>query len=46
MTRIERPWMKPISLGVEEPEGTRDNYVLPCRGLKLIGIRFYPYPEP
>lgn len=44
MTRIERPWMKPISLGVEEPEGTRDNYVLPCRGLKLIGIRFYPYP--
>lgn len=40
---MERPWMKPIDFSVEQTGETKDNYVLPCRGLKLIGIRFYPY---
>lgn len=39
---MERPWMKPIDFSVEQTGETKDNYVLPCRGLKLIGIRFYP----
>lgn len=41
---MERPWMKPINFAVEQTGETKDNHVLPCRGLKLIGIRFYPYP--
>ena len=41
---MNRPWMKPFQLGVEKTDETRSNYVLPCRGLKLIGIRFHPYP--
>ena len=41
---MNRPWMKPFQLGVEEIDETRSNYVLPCRGLKLIGIRFHSYP--
>ena len=36
--------MKPLCFSAEQIGETRDNYVLPCRGLKLIGIRFYPYP--
>lgn len=40
---MNRPWMKPFLLGVEETDKTKSNYVLPCRGLKLIGIRFHPY---
>lgn len=31
----QRPWMKPFKL-----EG-KEEYILPSRGLKLIGIRFY-----
>ena len=36
--------MKPICMAAENTEEPRDNYILPCRGLKLIGIRFYTYP--
>ena len=41
---MERPWIKPFNCTVEQTGETKDNYVLPCRGLKLIGIRFYPFP--
>lgn len=34
---IERPWMQPFSIGNDT------NIILPSRGLKLIGVRFYPY---
>lgn len=34
---IERPWMQPFSVGNDT------NIILPSRGLKLIGVRFYPY---
>lgn len=34
---IERPWMQPFSIGNDT------NIILPARGLKLIGVRFYPY---
>ena len=34
---IERPWMQPFSIGNDT------NIILPSRGLKLIGARFYPY---
>lgn len=34
---IKRPWMRPFSI----ENGT--NIILPSRGLKLIGVRFYPY---
>ena len=34
---IERPWMQPFYIGNDT------NIILPSRGLKLIGVRFYPY---
>lgn len=34
---IERPWMQPFSIENDT------NIILPSRGLKLIGVRFYPY---
>ena len=34
---IKRPWMRPFSLENDT------NIILPSRGLKLIGVRFYPY---
>lgn len=34
---IERPWMQHFSIGNDT------NIILPSRGLKLIGVRFYPY---
>lgn len=34
---IKRPWMRPFSIENDT------NIILPSRGLKLIGVRFYPY---
>lgn len=34
---IKRPWMRPL------PIENDTNIILPSRGLKLIGVRFYPY---
>lgn len=34
---IKRPWMQPFSIENDT------NIILPSRGLKLIGVRFYPY---
>lgn len=34
---IERPWVQPFSIENDT------NIILPSRGLKLIGVRFYPY---
>ena len=34
---IKRPWMQPFSIEKDT------NIILPSRGLKLIGVRFYPY---
>lgn len=34
---IKRPWMRPFSIENDI------NIILPSRGLKLIGVRFYPY---
>lgn len=34
---IKRPWMRPFSIENDT------NISLPSRGLKLIGVRFYPY---
>lgn len=34
---IKRPWMRPFSIENDS------NIILPSRGLKLIGVRFYPY---
>lgn len=33
--RIKRPWMRPFSI--------ENDIILPSRGVKLIGVRFYPY---
>ena len=39
----ERPWMKPFNIDpIDEYGNQRDAYVMPSRGIKLIGIRFYP----
>ena len=38
MEIYDRPWMKPIEFGTEDST----SLVLPSRGLKLIGVRFYP----
>lgn len=38
MEIYDRPWMKPIEFGTEDST----SLVLPLRGLKLIGVRFYP----
>ena len=38
-----RKWMKPISLDPIDKNGNqKECFVMPSRGLKLIGIRFYP----
>ena len=38
-----RRWMSPISLdSIDENGNHKESYVMPSRGLKLIGIRFYP----
>lgn len=34
---IKRPWIQPFSIENDT------NIILPSRGLKLIGVRFYPY---
>lgn len=34
---IKRPWMRPA------PIENGSDIILPSRGLKLIGVRFYPY---
>lgn len=34
---IKRPWMRPV------PIENGSDIILPSRGLKLIGVRFYPY---
>lgn len=38
MKKYDRPWLKPIQFESDN----EINMVLPSRGLKLIGIRFYP----
>lgn len=40
MDNFDRPWMYPIDIGVDTDEN-RKLKLLPNRGLKLIGIRFY-----
>lgn len=35
----QRLWMEPIDM----QDGDKHVKTYPCRGLKLIGIRFYPY---
>lgn len=38
-----RKWMKPIRVGpVDENGNQKECFVMPSRGLKLIGMRFYP----
>lgn len=39
MSDIERFWMKPIQMKADN----KDVYILPSRGLKLIGVHFYKY---
>lgn len=39
MRMVNRRWMEPIDMHV----GDEHVKTYPCRGLKLIGIRFYPY---
>ena len=39
MLNIERPFLAPISLESDD----KSSFVLPSRGFKLIGIRFYTY---
>ena len=36
---MKRVWMEPIDM----QDGDEHVETYPCRGLKLIGIRFYPY---
>ena len=36
---MDRPWMRPITFET----GDDFSVIIPSRGLKLIGIRFYPY---
>lgn len=38
MNNYDRPWLKPIPFEADN----KINMVLPSRGLKLIGVRFYP----
>lgn len=36
---IKRPWMQPFSMNIDKDT----DFILPSRGLKLIGVRFYTY---
>lgn len=36
---MNRPWMRPITFGTEDDFSV----IIPSRGLKLIGLRFYTY---
>lgn len=36
---VERYWMQPFPLSIDNDT----DFILPSRGLKLIGVRFYPY---
>lgn len=36
---MERPWMRPF----EMETGDKSTMIMPSRGLKLIGVRLYPY---
>lgn len=38
-SNMERKWMEPIDMS----DGHDHVRIYPCRGLKIIGIRFYPY---
>ncbi len=39
----DRPWMKPVVFETDDNGDVKSNYIMASRGLKLIGIRFYPY---
>ena len=36
---VERYWMQPFSMNIDKDT----DFILPSRGLKLIGVRFYTY---
>ncbi len=43
---VKREWMKPVVLSIiDENDNQKECFVMPSRGLKLIGIRFYPCQE-
>lgn len=39
----DRPWLNPVIFETNDDGEVKSNYIMSSRGLKLIGIRFYPY---